>query len=127
MASIATEMQDRVSAPLRVLFCMGVMPSYSDATKATREAVLNALVQGFANLEERFGITVLGTMDDDRFRVTPTYGWPWTAYLLADVPDSESVMAICNLIRETEVEGGKLSRYMCMEARVGRRLFYGNE
>jgi hypothetical protein len=127
VTSIAKEMEDRLSAPLRVLFCMGVGQSYSDAPPSTREAVLHALEEAFADLRERFRITVLGTMDDDRLRVVPTQGWPWTAYILADVPDIDTVMKVCNLLRETPVEDSKLSRYVCMEARVGRRLFYGNE
>jgi hypothetical protein len=127
MTTAAKEMENRLSDPLRVLFCMGVGQSFQDATRATRQVVLEALEQAFANLHERFQIEVLGTMDDDRFRAAPTQGWPWTAYILADVPDVESVIKICNVLRETPVEDSQLSRYVCMEARVGRRLFFGNE
>jgi len=120
-------MEDRVSDPYRVLFCVGVGTSFFEASQETREAVLRALVDGFADLRGRFGVEVLGTMDDDRFRIAPSEGWPWTAYILADVPRVETVIEICNVMRQTRVEGSQLARYIYLEARVGRRLFFGNE
>ena len=125
--SIASETEARSKDPLRVLFCLGVGQNYSDAPPSTREAVLNALSEAFADLGQRFGVGVLGTLDDDRFRVMPSQGWPWTAYILADVPDLATVTMLCNLIRQTRVEDATLSRYVCMEARVGRRLFFANQ
>jgi hypothetical protein len=35
--------------------------------------------------------------------------------------------SVCNLLRETEAPGGRLWRYLKIEARVGRPLFFGNE
>jgi hypothetical protein len=124
---IAIETEARATDPLRVLFCLGVGQNYSDAPPATREAVLKALTEAFADLEGRFGVGVLGTLDDDRLRIMPSQGWPWTAYILADVPTLETVTRVCNLIRKTPVKDATLSRYVCMEARVGRRLFFANE
>jgi hypothetical protein len=127
MSDMASALEERVSDPLRVLFCIGVGESFFDASDETRGAVLRALVDSFANLRGRFGMTVLGTLDDDRFRLVPTDGWPWTAYILADVPQFDTAMEILNLLRSTPVEDTRLSRYIYMEARVGRRLFFGNE
>ena len=49
-------------------------------------------------------------------------GWPCTAYVLADVPDRDAVVAGCNLFRTTPVGEYRLWRYCSVEARVGRDL-----
>ena len=126
MSIAAQEMTDRVADPFRALFCIGVGASYFEATKDEREEVLAALKEAFADLEGRFGMTVLGTLDDDRFRLVPSAGWPWTAYILADVPGVDTVVAVLNVIRQTTIGEGTLSRYIYMEARVGRKLFFAN-
>ena len=127
MSVTGQAMEDRVSNPFRVLFCMGVGASFFEAAQETREEVLRALVEAFSDLRGRFGVEVLGTLDDDRLRIVPSAGWPWTAYILADVPRAETAIEICNLMRETRVGESQLSRYTYLEARVGRRLFFGNE
>jgi hypothetical protein len=66
-------------------------------------------------------------MDDDELMVGSSETWPWTCYILADVPDLETVTRVCNIVREAEVGGHRLWRYLKVEARVGRRLFFGNE
>jgi hypothetical protein len=59
--------------------------------------------------------------------VGPSTEFPWTAYILADAPDLESVTAVCNVVREATVGEHRLWRYLRIEARVGRPLFFGNE
>jgi hypothetical protein len=56
--------------------------------------------------------------------VGPSDGYPWTTYLMADVPDLPTVHAACNLFRTTPVGSTpyKLWRYAKVEARVGREL-----
>ncbi len=66
-------------------------------------------------------------MDDDELMVGPSATWPWTAYVLADAPNLDAVTAVCNVLRETEVRGARLWKYMKVEARVGRRLFFAND
>jgi hypothetical protein len=62
------------------------------------------------------------TIDDDQTMVgTSPNGWPWTFYILAEVPDRETVAA-CNLFRTIEVGEHRLWRYMRVEARIGREL-----
>ena len=56
-----------------------------DAADAPK--IIEASRTALDNLGERFGLTVLGTMDDDELMVGPSYGFPWTAYILADAPD----------------------------------------
>ncbi len=112
---------------LRVLFCFGVSQTFFEEESARLPEILGPLTEAFANLEERFGLKVLGTFDDDQLMVGPSPDWPWTAYILADAPDYEAVVGVCNIVREAPVGSHRLWRYLRVEARVGRRLFFGNE
>jgi hypothetical protein len=112
---------------LRVLFCLGVLPDFFGADAETQGALLSGIPAAFSDLAGRFGITVLGTMDDDELMVGPSYSWPWTAYILADAPDLDAVVAVCNVVRETRIGEDRLWKFMRIEARVGRRLFFGND
>lgn len=113
--------------PLRVLFCFGVTQAFFDADADTRGEVGRTIVAAYENLHGRFGIRVLGTLDDDDLQVGPSTTYPWTAYILADVPDLEAVRGFTNVLREFEVGDDRLWRYMKVEARVGRSLFFGTE
>ena len=112
---------------LRVLFCFGVSQSFFEEGSARVPELAGAIAKAFEDLAGRFGVRVLGTMDDDELMVGPSSVWPWTAYILADVPSLEAVTAVCNILRETEVGADRLWKYMRVEARVGRALFFGNE
>jgi hypothetical protein len=116
-----------VSTPLRVLFCLGVTQEFFSSTTETQAAAGAAITEAFADLGGRFGVTVLGTMDDDRSMVGASTAYPWTCYILADAPDLEAVHGICDLVRQGEVGEHRLWRYLRIEARVGRQLFFGNE
>jgi len=109
---------------LRVLFCFGVTPAFFDAEVADLDEIGTAISEAFDNLGERFGIDVLATMDDDEIMVGPSLNWPWTCYVLADAPDLDAVTGVCNIIRETELGAGRLWKYLRIEARVGRPLFF---
>jgi hypothetical protein len=111
---------------LRVLFCFGVMPAFFDTPRSEVPAIVATIKEAFDDLAGRFGVTVLGTMDDDELMVGPSLAWPWTAYVLADAPDLTSVTAVCNLLRETPVGDFGLWRYMRVEAKVGRPLFFAH-
>ena len=114
------------SKGLRVLFCIGVMPAFFEQEPARIGPIAAAITAAFDDLGGRFGLTVLGTMDDDELMVGSSATWPWTCYILADVPSLEAVAAVCNVVRETEADGSRLWRYLRIEARVGRPLFFGN-
>ena len=45
---------------------------------------------------------------------------------ISTAPSLEAVAAVCNIVRESEVAGFRLWRYLRIEARVGRPLFFGN-
>jgi hypothetical protein len=87
---------------------------------------MEACKAAFDDLERRFGVTVLGTLDDDETMVGARTSWPWTCYILAEAPDREAVAAICDQLRETKVDDQtRLWRYLTVEARMGRPLFFG--
>lgn len=119
--------RDKEAAGLRVLFCFGVSQSFFEEESAKVPELAGAIAKAFEDLSGRFGLRVLGTMDDDELMVGPSAAWPWTAYILADAPSLAAVTGVCNILRETEVGDGRLWRYLRVEARVGRRLFFGNE
>ena len=110
--------------PLRVLFCIGVNQNFMDGTPEEMKDVCAAFVAMMRGIPSLPGVTVLGNMDDDQIMVGPSVAFPWTTYVLADVPDYETVTAACNLFRVTPVGDGtyKLWKYMRVEARIGREL-----
>lgn len=108
----------------RVLFCIGINQNFMDGTKSEMKDVwmaFSAMMQGIAELP---GVNVLGIMDDDRIMVGPSPNAPWTCYIMADVPDLESVTAACDFFRSTPVGDGTYSlwKYCRVEARIGREL-----
>ena len=118
--------REKEGTALRVLFCFGVTQSFFDADPAGVPAIVKAITEAFADLRGRFGVEVLGTMDDDELIVGASTAWPWTAYVLADVPDLATVAKVTNVLREAEVDGSRLWKYLRVEARVGRPLFFAN-
>lgn len=112
---------------VRALVCLGISPDFFSAEPEVQGQLFQAIPKAFSDLGGRFGVRVLGTMDDDELMVGPSEGWPWTCYILLDAPDHSAVASICNIVRETEVGDWKLWRFMRVEARVGRRLFFANE
>ncbi|WP_216215389.1 hypothetical protein [Amycolatopsis aidingensis] len=125
--SVAETYRDTAGGSLRVLFCIGVRDAFFAAEEKERKAVFTTINEAFADLHGRFGVTVLGTMDDDELVVGPADGYPWTAYILADVPGYEVATKVCDIVRSTEVGPAKLWKYLKIEARIGRPLFFGNE
>jgi hypothetical protein len=113
--------------PIRVLFCFGVTPSFFSETADGRKRVFEALQEAFSDLRGRFGVDVLGTIDDDQLMVGSSTSWPWICYILADVPSYRVACDVCNLLRVTEVGEHRLFNYLRVEARLGRPLFFGNE
>ena len=110
---------------LRALFIFSITDLFFQE-KADDEKDLGAALQTvYSDLEGRFGIKVLGTLDDDLLQVGPTRNAP-ISYILAEVPNVEAVIAVTNLIR-TRFKGAKLARYLTVEARVGHPLFFGTK
>lgn len=111
---------------LRVLFCIGVRAPFFAAGAEERGQVISTIRDAFDDLKGRFGLTVLGTMDDDELMVGPSETYPWTAYILADAPNQDAVTGLCNQLRVVPVGDAQLWKYLKIEARVGRQLFFGN-
>jgi hypothetical protein len=110
---------------LRALFAFGLTQDFFTEERARIPAIMEALKASFGDLERRYGVRVLGTLDDDELMVGARETWPWTCYILAEVPDHASVAAVCNLLRTTEVGDARLWKYLRVEARLGRPLFFG--
>lgn len=110
---------------LRALFAFGLTQDFFAEERVRIPAIMETLKSTFADLEERFGVRVLGTLDDDELMVGARETWPWTCYILAEVPDHAAVAAVCNLLRTTEVGHARLWKYLRVEARLGRPLFFG--
>ncbi|UQS24676.1 hypothetical protein L1857_18555 [Amycolatopsis thermalba] len=112
--------------PLRVLFCIGINQNFFDlpAGGITPGHVWQAFVSMMDGIKALPGVDFIGDIDDDSHMVGPSDGWPWTAYILADVDTAETVKAACNLFRTTPVGdgGAKLWRFAKVEARIGRAL-----
>lgn len=108
------------------MFFVAVNDRFHDLPMPQAKELMGVFVTALANLKDRFAITVLGTFDDDQMMVGASNGAPWTAYILADVPDLDTVIAFCNIFRITPALDGQLWKYAKIEARVGRQLFAGN-
>ena len=122
-ASEVATYRDSVSG-VRALFAFGLTQDFFSADRARIPLVMEALKQGFADLETRFGVRVLGTLDDDETMIGATETWPWTCYILAEVSDRAAAASVCNLLREIEVGDARLWKYLKIEARIGRPLFF---
>src|SRR5438876_2157441 len=90
-------------ARIRVLFALGTTPDFYSDDGSTIPLVMEACNEAVNALEQRFGVRVLGTLDDDETMVGPSDAWPWTCYVLADAPDRDAVAAVCNQLRTTTV------------------------
>lgn len=108
----------------RALFAFGLTSGFFSEDRSNIPPIMEALKSGFDRLEERFGVRVLGTLDDDETMVGATDTWPWTCYVLAEVPDRAAVAAVCGLLREIRVGDTPLWKYLKVEARLGRPLFF---
>lgn len=112
------------NTPLRVLFCIGINQNFMDAKKSEMGDVWQAFSAMMKGIDDLPGVTTLGIMDDDRIQVGPSAAAPWTCYIMADVPDYDTVVEACNLFRTTPVGDGEyaLWKYAKVEARIGREL-----
>lgn len=120
------EYRDKTDSTLRVLFCIGVAQTFFDEKASKLPELIPAIQTAFEDLNGRFGIEVIGTLDDDQLMVGQAPAAPWTAYILADAPDLDAVVGVCNIVRDAEIGEHRLWRYLRIEARVGRELFFAN-
>ena len=117
---------NRDSPELRVLFCVGVLPDFYAQPAARFERLMEPFFQAFDRLGERFGIRVLGTLDDVWLMTGPSLTYPWTCYILAAAPSYDVVHEVIRQLMDVEVDVDRLWRYAKIEARVGPPLDFGN-
>ncbi|MEM7542289.1 MAG: hypothetical protein AAF384_12005 [Pseudomonadota bacterium] len=108
---------------IRTLFCIAVVQDFFALPASEIGKVWQAFGQMMARIDAMEGVEILGTLDDDETMVgTSPAGFPFTAYIMADMPDRDSVVAACNLFRTIEIDEYRLWKYVRVEARMGRAL-----
>ncbi|KKC27654.1 hypothetical protein [Sphingomonas sp. SRS2] len=107
---------------LRTMFFIGNSQNFHDLKSDEIKGVLDIFIETLGKFQETFGAKIIASFDDDQMMVGPSEGWPWTAYIIADVPDLDSVFKICGLFRDTAVGDSRLWKYGRIQARVGRTL-----
>ncbi len=116
-------MNDEKPRKLRTLICGAVLQNFFDLPAGEIGAVWQATGVMLKGIRDLPGVEILGTLDDDETMVgTSPTGWPWTFYILADMPDRATVVAACNLFRTVPVGEHRLWKYIRVEARIGREL-----
>ena len=108
--------------PLRVMFCIGVTQNFFESPEGAIGGVWKGYGAMMTALNEMPGVTIIGTMDDDRLMVGASASWPWTVYIMADVDHLDTVVAGCDLFRTIKIGDDRLWKYGKIEARVGRAL-----
>ena len=73
----------------------------------------------FGGWQDRYGIEILGTLDDDQLQIGPTLGYPWTFYVMCDAPSHEIMIDVVDQLRRGE---RPLSKYIKVDMRMGRPL-----
>jgi hypothetical protein len=116
--------QSDPNEPIRVMFCLGVSQTLCEEPAAELPAIFGQVKDAFADLEGRFGVRVIASFDDDQIMVGPSSTWPWTAYILAEAPSYAAIVEVCDIVRDAHVGPHRLWRYLKIEARIGRRLFF---
>lgn len=110
------------TTPLRVMFCIGVTQNFFELPEDKIGMVWKAYGEMMTGLAQLPGVTIIGTMDDDRTMVGASASWPWTVYIMADVDTLDTVVAGCDLFRSIKIGDDRLWKYGKIEARIGRAL-----
>lgn len=110
---------------LRVLFCIGVLPDFYAQPAADLHRLLAPFGVAFNGLGSRFGIRVLGTLDDVHLQSGSSLSYPWTCYIPASAPGRDSIRQVVDQLMTVEVDGCRLWRFAKIEARVGVPLDFG--
>lgn len=122
---MASVYQGQQGETLRVLLCIGVTQEFCDLKGDEFEPLGAAIQDAFSDLAGRYGLQVLGTFDDDLLMLGESARWPFTCYILADAPDLAAIVAVASIVRQVKYGDALLWRYLRVEARVGRPLFFG--
>ena len=123
--SAGVNADDEQLPDLRVLFCIGVLPDFYAQPAAAFDRLLEPFAAAFNDLGSRYGIDVLGTLDDIHFQNGPSSGYPWTCYILAAAPDHHAVQQVVGQLMDIDVDGYRMWRFAKVEARIGPPLDFG--
>jgi hypothetical protein len=103
--------------PFRVLVMIAATDGWFGATAAGREAATDELRTVLRETEDG-GARLLASFDDDLFLTGQPAPLAYTIFALYDVDDLGVVVALVHRLRTSS-----LSRFLRLEARVGRPLF----
>jgi hypothetical protein len=109
--------QPDFEAPYRVLILVASTDGWYEATPAERDVATDELGRLLREAEAD-GARLLASFDDDLFLTGQPAPLPYTIFLLYDVDDLGAVVQLVHRLRTSS-----LSRYLRLEARVGRPLF----
>jgi hypothetical protein len=113
------------AAPLIRFLHQACLSHALDARRWQCHGEVMSVGTAFNDLGARFGLHVLGTLDDVFFQSGPSFGYPWTCYILATAPHHRAVQQVVGQLMDVEVAGCRLWRYAKIEARVGPPLDFG--
>jgi hypothetical protein len=103
--------------PYRVLVLIASTDGWYEATPTDRDVATDELGR-FLREAEQQGARLLASFDDDLFLTGQPAPLPYTIFVLYDVDDLDVVIQLVHRLRTST-----LSRFLRLEARVGRPLF----
>lgn len=103
--------------PFRVLVLIAATDGWYEATPDDRASAIDQLGDVLRRAEQD-GARLLSSFDDDLFLTGQPAPLPYTIFVLYDVDDLAVVVSLVHRLRSST-----LSRYLRLEARVGRALF----
>lgn len=103
--------------PYRVMLLMAATDGWFDADPSERETATDELSRLLRETEER-GARLLASFDDDLFLSGQPAPLPYTIHILYDVDDLGLIVGLVHRLRTSD-----LSRFLRLEARIGRALF----
>lgn len=103
--------------PYRVLVLIAATDGWFEASPGERGAATDQLRDALRATEAR-GARLLASFDDDLFMTGQPAPLPYTIFVLYDVDDLAVVVSLVHRLRSSD-----LSRFLRLEARVGRKLF----
>ncbi|MCZ7589975.1 MAG: hypothetical protein M5U27_14190 [Gaiella sp.] len=103
--------------PFRVLVLIAATDGWYEAAPDVRASAIDELGAVLRRADQD-GARLLSSFDDDLFLTGQPAPLPYTIFVLYDVDDLTVVVSLVHRLRSST-----LSRYLRLEARVGRRLF----
>lgn len=108
--------------PCRVLLLGAATQGWFQASDEERRGVVLPRFRRVIEEWKELGAKPLATLDDDLFMVGEPGSPDFTWYLLFEVPSLEVPCAMLQRLRVT-VDGGRLDKYIRIEAKIGRPFF----